>query len=590
MSLILSTSFNNEEKNTRYISYSYLKLKKKNLKSKILIDHPWNDYKIFYKDYGVINNIYVKNLNILKKILNKFHNTNKNTRYWEILLGPWLHLIIVAYVEKKLIIEKLLKLKKKIRIIIFDFNNDDFISKDFHHFLKFNLKSENWQNFLFSYILKNKDIPKNIKIYIKKKSINRNFSNEYIINKKDSSKLITFFKINILKIYLMITNFFNKKKRIVFFDTYLGKKNNLKLITKHSAIFLNIEEDKSFKKPDKYLRNKLQQQIHNNYKSELLNFIILNLPSDFIENFKNVGLKVSKIFNNPDVILTNSGFYGSSIKSRYIAESVFKGSKLILSQHGGKCGHHNVNFTDDYETKISDKYLSWGWKNKKYNSIKKCGIIKDLSKIERLRSNTKKKDKIVFFMLQKGRFTKYYDYEINSKCLYAYYSNVCPGYYASLKDELKKKFIFRISKENNHWSEIDYIKSNFNNIHISKKKDEYFKHVSVARICICSYLATTFLEMMAANIPVILFVPFPKKIYNLTTLKKFKIMKKNNIFFENYKDAAKFVNKNWNNIDDWWFSRSVQNARKEFINTFACVNQNILNSVAIELKKGSFKK
>ena len=49
MSLILSTSFNNEEKNTRYISYSYLKLKKKNLKSKILIDHPWNDYKIFIK-------------------------------------------------------------------------------------------------------------------------------------------------------------------------------------------------------------------------------------------------------------------------------------------------------------------------------------------------------------------------------------------------------------------------------------------------------------------------------------------------------------------------------------------------------------
>ena len=43
MSLILSTSFNNEEKNTRYISYSYLKLKKKNLKNKILIDHPWND-------------------------------------------------------------------------------------------------------------------------------------------------------------------------------------------------------------------------------------------------------------------------------------------------------------------------------------------------------------------------------------------------------------------------------------------------------------------------------------------------------------------------------------------------------------------
>ena len=52
------------------------------------------------------------------------------------------------------------------------------------------------------------------------------------------------------------------------------------------------------------------------------------------------------------------------------------------------------------------------------------------------------------------------------------------------------------------------------------------------------------MELLLWNIPVILFTPFDKEGYNKETIENFKLLKKNNMFFDNYKDAAKFINSN----------------------------------------------
>ena len=54
----------------------------------------------------------------------------------------------------------------------------------------------------------------------------------------------------------------------------------------------------------------------------------------------------------------------------------------------------------------------------------------------------------------------------------------------------------------------------------------YLSEAEKSKIVVCSYLSTTFLELMTANIPVILFTPFSHKGYNTETLKVFNQMKK----------------------------------------------------------------
>ena len=51
--------------------------------------------------------------------------------------------------------------------------------------------------------------------------------------------------------------------------------------------------------------------------------------------------------------------------------------------------------------------------------------------------------------------------------------------------------------------------------------------------------------------------------------KEFLSLEKAKILFKDAKAAAKFINENYEKIDDWWFSKKVQLAVKNFTNKFA---------------------
>ena len=84
-----------------------------------------------------------------------------------------------------------------------------------------------------------------------------------------------------------------------------------------------------------------------------------------LENFNSIGKNVfeSKITKNPKVIFTANGIYISSIQSRYIAECISNGSKLITAQHGADIVHKKF-FNFNHEVDISDYFVSWGGKKK----------------------------------------------------------------------------------------------------------------------------------------------------------------------------------------------------------------------------------
>ena len=110
-----------------------------------------------------------------------------------------------------------------------------------------------------------------------------------------------------------------------------------------------------------------------------LKLSLLNIPTDFLENFDYIGKKISKlnIPKKPKVILTANGIYGSSFEARYIAECISNGTKLIVAQHGGRYENLKVFFHLDHEVDISDFFIGWGGK-KNNIKIKNLGIIKPI--------------------------------------------------------------------------------------------------------------------------------------------------------------------------------------------------------------------
>ena len=59
------------------------------LDAKVLPYH-WDDRSKLHKDYSYLSEFYEKLLIELTNQLNQIHGTDHKTKYWRILIGPWL--------------------------------------------------------------------------------------------------------------------------------------------------------------------------------------------------------------------------------------------------------------------------------------------------------------------------------------------------------------------------------------------------------------------------------------------------------------------------------------------------------------------
>jgi len=590
-SILITSKVNIHKKNYKYLTHGCLNLI--NEQKEVVFNHPWENYKNYKKDIQKIEKIENFIFKEIAKTLNNYHKVNKDLRFWNILIGPWLHCFIVAYYEKNLLISNLLKYKKKLKIPIINYQAKKQIPKDFYSFFGNKLYSANWQNYLFTKIISKNKLNKNFKTY--KKNIDKKEKSYKKIVKKS---LIILFKKVIKKLLRLIFYIRIKSQKLVLFNTSLSLKNNLFLIFKNFCVPFEIEIDSRKNSPNIFLRKFLSKLGNNkvNLYREIYEIAILNIPTDFLENFSIIKKEIyeTNIALKPNIIFTSNGILPLSYQTRYIAECISNGTKLIIAQHGGRYGNIKNFFHLEHEIKISDYFISWG-KNKNQKKIKNFGITRPINK---LNYNQRKKNfnqNILFLMISKGRFTRGIDSEINLKKLYTYYNNFCPEFYSFLDKKHQNKLIYR-SNKNNFWNEKEILlkKCKQAKIDFNHHDSNLFKAASDSKIAVCSYFSTTFLELMAANIPVILFTPFTNEGYNSETVKTFNLLSKNKIFFKSHKEAANFINKSWNDIDHWWYSKKVQNSRKKLLDNFSIANKNLIFDIqklidANKIKNSLFK-
>jgi len=79
-----------------------------NYKTKVLPYH-WEDQKKCLKDYKYIVSVYQKIITELTKTLNKIHKTNFSTKYWNIMIGPWLIIFITVMYDNFLTVSAIKK-------------------------------------------------------------------------------------------------------------------------------------------------------------------------------------------------------------------------------------------------------------------------------------------------------------------------------------------------------------------------------------------------------------------------------------------------------------------------------------------------
>lgn len=550
------------------------------LKNNSILEYHWNDAKKVEKDYLYLNNFGEKILSELSEKLNYTHSVNFSQNYWRIVLSNWLFSSIHVIFDKWEILKKAFREHSIESTILINISHDEMIPQSIENFTDITFQDK-WNHYIFSEIIKHQykgeinyktiDLKKDTYVSFYEKSYT--FKNTIFYNIYDLFR----------KLYL---NFFSDEKFFIT-DTYLGKFGeiilNLKLknfpITISPKTYYFIKPNISFRK-----NFHLEYKVENDFELFFKCIIPFLLPCTFLENYKKVLIDVEKKTypKNPKVIFTSHAINKKTLTSFYIAEKKELGAKLINGQHGGVYGQCKFHWYEDFEKKISDKFVTWGWSND--NKTIPIGILKPRKKLQR-----KKFGKLCLIMRPKERyFSTILDSRFKGPQMLEYHEE-CMKMVEILKNDIKNNYIYlRLHPRTYGWHEQKMWENRFSSIEIDKGFSPINKTINASRLAIYTYNSTGYLEFFDSNFPTLLFWSKKDNIMNSETDEFFEELKKVKIFHDNKESLSEHINQIWENVDEWWLSKNVQNIKDKFCNKYVKVNNNKINDLkSLIIKTGT---
>jgi putative transferase (TIGR04331 family) len=130
-----------------------------NIKSYKIFPYHWSDKDKFIKDYAYLDQIYEKKLLECANILNRIHKTNKDLRYWRIVIGPWLRFFIDSLFDRYECVRLSHEEDRSSFFTIFSYKCNP--PKDFEEFYE-ELVSDYWNEVIFSECVKHQGLPHTI--------------------------------------------------------------------------------------------------------------------------------------------------------------------------------------------------------------------------------------------------------------------------------------------------------------------------------------------------------------------------------------------------------------------------------------------
>ncbi len=499
------------------------------------------------------------------KVLNLHHVVNYSDRQWEILLGHWLN--------------------RCIELLYNRFHQVDFILKNYNIEKFYLIKS----NAKFScknskdYILCCQDSIFNDKINFE---ILKFFSLEkkvHFIKKKSQIKKEINFKSNLLKSTLIkILNFIGFKNNIFVIDSYLSNYENLIFQVFYLKQFPKIWKSPILKdiNEDEELRNKLSNIYNIKKKNNFLRFFLRTIfkiiPRVYLEGFKlnNKTVLESNWPKNPKLVFTANAFDTNEFFKFWLINNIKK-TKYYSIQHGANYGVSKFDVNPSIEEYTSDKFITWGYKN--YKTQIKGPNIKLKKKINRINDVN---DNMVLFLKPSPRR----DFLWNDSLEFKIHINENIKFIKSLSELNRSKL--QVKK---HFTKEFY---NFDvkkilNLKIDKVKfseQSYQELIKTKKLFLfINFHSTGFLETLSYNIPCI-YVKDTYSEFRSDYLNDLKKLGKVNIYFNSSTKAVKFINKNYSDLYKWWNNKSVQRARKIFINKYSKNSENKLRELSNLIK------
>jgi len=272
-----------------------------------VLPYHWDDRKKLHKDYLYLTQLYEDILVQLSNCLNKIHGENCSTRYWRIIVGPWLYFFIDILYDRYLSILSAASSAKVTNTYIGKYKPGIWIPKGFGEFMKY-IVADDYNHYLYSRIIETTStLPYEIKDSQKEQVL---FSERKINLKESLPSLKSILKRIIRKSCGIVPDSLNK---IVFVSSVLDIKDQVKLQLSLGQVPYVSPPCINTRTPEVDIESR--RSIHIDFSDDgfvhLLAYLLSEqIPTCYIESYSLMKEKSLKVFPlNPKLIFTASASY-----------------------------------------------------------------------------------------------------------------------------------------------------------------------------------------------------------------------------------------------------------------------------------------
>ena len=471
--------------------------------------------------------------------LNQTHQCNKSVRYWEILAGLWLRLFLDMLISRIYLVTRLREIYPDIQLVCadeVDIRRAPFNTADFHTLTK----STEWNSLVYADLWDTASIEYTT-------SYGRAVRTDPVHPKLRSTKLSG---------YVLTATYLPRMQELLL-QLRLGRGYKRLRVLSPPAVPIDDKARRQMTFNESQL---------NAFEKLLIKLIMGYLPTSFLEGFAALRLSIDRMGfpNSPKTIFTSNRHIYDDVFNAWVADATENGSRLLLGQHGGYYGISKYpTFAERHELSVSDLYLTWGWKP---SSSSFGGIILTTVGSRRKQNKSRSRALLVTDEIWSHPRSAYTD--ISETSNYLDHLGLLVG---SLPSHIQQSLELRrhlgqrlVGHPVENWWQ-----KQLPTIDMGDTSVPFSKIVKNAKIVIVAHNGTTIPENFAKGIPTL--ITWTTNWVEIRDEAKpiFAKLAKVGIFHEDPASLAKHISEIWDNVDVWWDSKEVVEAREFFCSQYA---------------------
>ncbi len=539
-----------------------------------VVPYHWDDRDRLDADYVYITNCYERLLADLSTSLNDLHGVDRSLRFWRIVTGPWLGLLVQMAFDRWRMVEEAIGRADLSGTILLDGLADSMTPSAMRDFERLFITDE-WNHHLYGRILEELG---GIKI---------EYRDHVQVEVEDSAEPMAgtgSWRYELIARYSRLARRVSRRGDVALVAPYLRPADELALhrrLGQVPVIWTMVgQPSENFESGDR--RWAMNGEPTDRFETFVRSTIVAQIPSAYVEGYQRMLEMVDEVSwpSHPEVVFTASSHIGDDVFKFWSADRVEKGSRLMIGQHGGSYGISRRNFQEDHEVMISDRYLSWGWDDQDRDWIRPIGQLRGFSPLG-VDHGCQPHALLVTTTLPRQ------SYNLSSGVVASQWLRYLEDQFdfvAGLTEDVRGSLVVRLSLEDYGWNQADRWRERWPEVRLDDGGIPMRDLIKQSRVYISTYNATTFMESFAMDVPTIIYWRPEHWEMRETAVESFEELSKAGIFHKSAESAAAHLSAVWSDVGAWWGDGAVRSALQNFNYRFNRQPSDLVGDIVDEIR------